>query len=194
MLPNSIGLFRNGFLPTRPNRQRQEIYVGVQFEAKDLNWIVQVDGKPRLFISVFAEKLAKINRERAYVARFMREALNYQRLIVSIKPLPGTELKVPREFIFNDATTADQFINAFPELSVQPFNNMWKEVLEELRTGRSVDAKGKLVDLEQVLDDLPIEGRLRILYLGAAICSIESAGELVNEVERSRLLDTGLNI
>jgi hypothetical protein len=59
----------------RPDRQRREIYIGVQFEPNDADWTVSLDGKPRLFISAFAEKLAKINHERVYVGLFLPDEL-----------------------------------------------------------------------------------------------------------------------
>jgi hypothetical protein len=186
--------FSQRILGTRPNRQRREINIGVQFEAKDLNWILQVDGKWRLFVSAFAEKLAKINHERAYAGQFLPEALRFERLVVSVKPVIGNVAwKAPRDFIFNDTTTAGQFISAFPELSVQPFNEIWSQVSEEVRAGRIADAKSKLLRLEAVLDDLPIEAGLRILHTMASIHSIEAAGEELDETERSKLLDSGID-
>jgi len=186
--------FSQRILATRPNRQRQEIHVGVQFKPTDVDWTVQVDGKARLFFSAFAEKLAKINRERTYVGRFLPEALRYQRLIVSVKPLPGNPAwTTPREFIFNDATTAGEFIKAFQELSVEPFNDIWRHVLEELRINRLTEAKARLLRLEEVLDDLPINMRLRVLLSEAALCSIQSESAAADGAERSKLLDAGVD-
>jgi hypothetical protein len=186
--------FSQRILGTRPNRQRQEIYVGIQFEPADVNWTVHVDGKQRAFISVFAEKLAKINRERAYVARFLPEALRYPRLIVSVKPLPAcTGWTTPREFIFTDATSPDEFIKAFPELSVRPFHDLLRKWLEEIRTDQLEDAKATLRSMEAILDDLPTETRLQTLWTGAVIYSIEAGKTSVDGPERTQALYTGVD-
>jgi hypothetical protein len=186
--------FSQRILATRPDRQRQEIYVGVRFEPADVNWTVHIDNKQRPFICAFAEKLAKINRERAYVARFLPRVLRYQRLIVSVKPLPACAgWTTPRDFIFNDATSADEFIRAFPELSVRPFQDMLRTWSEEIRTERLDEAKVTLSRMESIFDDLPTEVRLRTLWSGAIINSIEAGKTLADEAERTRALDAGVN-
>jgi hypothetical protein len=49
---------------------------------------VLVKDRRRPFVSAFAEKLAKINRERMLVGQFLPEPLRYGQLKVSVKPLP----------------------------------------------------------------------------------------------------------
>lgn len=80
-----------------------------------------VKDRRRPFVSAFAEKLAKINRERMVVGQFLPEELRYAQLTVSVKPLPRhKDWKRPRDFVFGDHTAASEFVAAVPELLIEP--------------------------------------------------------------------------
>jgi len=72
----------------RPDLGSRSINLDVKFEPEDIGRTVLVKDRRRPFVSAFAEKLAKINRERMLVGQFLPEPLRYGQLKVSVKPLP----------------------------------------------------------------------------------------------------------
>jgi hypothetical protein len=91
--------FNQRILSVTPDPKSREIYIGVKFEPNDVGDIVELSGVKRSFFVAFAEKIAKINHERIVVNEFLPEALKYNRLLVSVKPIVGhPRLKRPRDF------------------------------------------------------------------------------------------------
>lgn len=70
----------------RPDQQKLEILISVQFKPEDLTRTVEQDGRKRSFFRLFAEKLAKMNQERSYTSKFLPEGLRYRRIVVSVRP------------------------------------------------------------------------------------------------------------
>jgi len=185
-------MFCQRVLGVRPERQKLEIAINVRFEKSDVARIVFLGGSQRSFISAFAEKLAKINHERKTVAAFLPPMLRYHRLVVSVKPLPDSpQWQSPRDIIFNDSTTATDFIRAIPELSVRPFKDLLRSTLERLNAGDLEGAERALRTLEQILPDLQVEERLRTLWLMAVAHSLR-AKRSQDPSDRSLTLDGGV--
>jgi hypothetical protein len=186
--------FCNRILAVVPLRESLEIHVDVKFEADDGHRIVLLEGSRRLFIPAFAEKLAKINKERVITTRFLPEALRYRRLVVSVKPLPGDpQWKSPREFLFTNATEPSEFTRAVPELSVRPTNESLQEIAQQMRTGQLDAADAGLKRLEDVLADLPIEPKLRTLWNSAVVWSLRAALCASSSKEQSWALGQSLD-
>jgi hypothetical protein len=82
-----------------------------------------------------------------------------------VKPLENHPYwEKPREFIFNDDTMPSEFVRGFPELSLEPAASWLSEALEYIRAGEFVAAIGKLQQLEELLEDLPVDMALQVLY------------------------------
>lgn len=180
-------------LSVRPDRKSLEIYIGLQFEPGDVGRTVRLDGVPRSFIAAFAEKLAKINRERALMCKFLPEPLRYQRLLVSIKPLARqSNWKRPREFVFSDGTVSSDFVRALPELLADPAKDVLKKLRDEIRRGDLDGADASLRRLEEVCSDLPTEVRIRMLWNGAIVSSLRAEKCAPRSKMRAQALDGGM--
>jgi len=157
--------FCQRILGVQPDPQMLEIHISVKFKKDDVGRTVRVKAEVGSFLSHFAHKLAKINRERASMARFLPQRLRYRRLVVSVKALEShPRWKKPREFIFNDDTTASEFVAAVPELSKEPAALRLTQALESIRKDDPKAAIATLKQVEDVLHDQPPDIVLRILY------------------------------
>jgi hypothetical protein len=93
--------FCQRILAIRPDRKSQSIQINIQFEPDDAGRRVTVGGAPRLFVSAFAEKIAKINLERMIIAQYLPEPLKFQRILLTVRPLAGhSQWKYPRRIHF----------------------------------------------------------------------------------------------
>ena len=177
----------------RPNPKTLDIDIQIRFEPADAGDVVGVDGRKRSFISAYAEKLAKTNRERTYVAGFLPDALRYRQMIVTVSPLSTvSEWTRPRTFVFKDGTPASEFLAAFPELALAPFNGRLAVVSEQIRKEEIDGAVASLRSLEEILDDLPPAPRLRTLWLSAVACSLAAEKAEKDETQRKQALDSGV--
>jgi len=153
---------------------------------------VPLGGAQRLFFAAFAEKIAKINRERMVANEFLPDALRYQRLMISVKPIEGhPSFKKSRDFVFSDTTTASECITAFPELSRHPFNEALKTVLDQIRRKKLDDAAKGLQRLEEILSDLPTDVRLRVLWNWANVRSLRAESLPKSPRKRKEALHRG---
>jgi tetratricopeptide (TPR) repeat protein len=85
-----------------------DITIYSQLEVNELRGKPHEPGLEK-FLTFFAEKLAKINRERAHMSRFLGEAFARTRLSVVMEPpegLPGFDK--PKRFDFNDDMADDE--------------------------------------------------------------------------------------
>jgi hypothetical protein len=184
--------FNQRIQAVRPDRATREIWIGVRFEPKDVDATVRLSSTQRLFFAAFAEKIAKINHERMVVNEFLPQSLQYRRLLISVKPIVGdASFKKPREFVFNDATTASEFITAFPELSRDPVNEALKTVLDQIRLKKLDEAAKGLQRLEEILSDLPTDVRLRVLWNWANVWSLRAESLPRSPRKRKEALDRG---
>lgn len=149
----------------RPDLGSRSINLDVKFEPEDVGRTVLVKDRRRPFVSAFAEKLAKINRERMLVGQFLPEPLRYGQLKVSVKPLPRhKDWKRPRDFVFDDHKTASEFVAAVPELLIEPARQWLLDALRCLQAGQLDEAAASLGRLQEVAEDLPNDLRLDIYY------------------------------
>lgn len=149
----------------RPDLESRSINLDIRFEREDVGRTVLVKDRRRPFVSAFAEKLAKINRERMVVGEFLPEELRYAQLTVSVKPLPRhKDWKRPRDFVVGDHTAASEFVAAVPELLIEPARQWLLDALGCLQAGQLDEAAASLDRLQEVAEDLPNDLRLRIFY------------------------------
>jgi hypothetical protein len=163
-------------LSVRPDQKKLEIYIGIKFEHSDAGRVIQLGGTPRLFLSAFAEKLAKINHERIIACCFLPETLRYRQIVVSVRPLKENDKWAkPRAFVFSDATISSEFVMAFPELRVAPINDRMRIILNQIRDRYLDSAIKELRCLEEILPDLPTEAGLRTLWDSACVWSLRAS-------------------
>jgi len=110
------------------------------FRRSDAENIVHDNNRTISFLRFFANKMAKINRERQLTGRYL-EGLARHELMVSVKPLEGVDKwKYPRVFVFSDGTldpsddndVVDRFLRHFPELDSPPETPSPSEIPPEL--------------------------------------------------------------
>ena len=177
----------------RPDLRSRSIDIDVRFEREDVGRTVLVKNRRRPFVSAFAEKLAKINRERIVVAPFLPEPLRYTQLKVSVKPLPRHKSwKRPRDFVFGDHTAASEFVAAVPELLIEPARQWLLDALRFLQEGKIDEAGASLERLREVGEDLPNDLRLRIFYDAACLESTK-AGLATDEQQAEASLQRSLD-
>lgn len=177
----------------QPDQQKQEIRITVKFESMDIGRVVSLDGKTRSFLGAFAEKLAKINRERVLLNTFLPAELQYHSIMVSVRPLDKHETwNYPRLFVFSDHVSASEFIIAFPELLTESAHNNLVQALDFIRTGQLKGAEAKLQELEKVGADLPIDLNLRTLYDLACVYSHLAEKCPPRSLKRRQALDQAL--
>jgi hypothetical protein len=151
----------------------------VQFESIDLEDVVILKDTKRLFPVAFAEKLAKINRERVYVNAFLPELLQMQYILVSVQPIPNcARWQAPRDFLFAEETGASDFLRAFPELFDDIVGEQVHEILSLLRRGNVQQAEVKLERLNDVREDLSSNWKSRVYYNLACAKSMLAAQAL----------------
>jgi hypothetical protein len=176
----------------QPQHTLHEIRVFLEFEPNDLGRIVGLGGSPRLFVVAVAEKLEKMNRERATVNRFLPPTLQYNRMSLTLRPLKGRAARQhPVEFVFTDNTTAAQFLANFPELVAEPTSNTLAETLNAIRTGDLERAEVRLAPLFAVRSDLPSALRLKVVYDAACIRSLKAEKLTNRSSEWKGLLSEG---
>lgn len=184
--------FSQRIIGIRPKPDSQEIQVHIKFLKADVGRNVLIEGRMRPFVSAFADKLAKINRERVVVGTFLPDDLRYHRIRASVKPIPDHPTwKEPREFTFFDSTNGSQFVAAFPELLEAPARQQIINVLELIRQNELGNASSILGNLEMVAQDLPTSVLLLIYYDGACIESRRADSTDSNE-ERTLAVDRSL--
>jgi hypothetical protein len=177
----------------RPDLGSRSINLDVKFEPEDVGRTVLVKDRRRPFVSAFAEKLAKINRERMLVGQFLPEPLRYGQLKVSVKPLPRhKDWKRPRDFVFDDHKTASEFVAAVPELLIEPARQWLLDALRCLQAGQLDEAAASLGRLQEVAEDLPNDLRLDIYYDVACLESTK-AGLASNEQQAEAPLQRSLD-
>jgi hypothetical protein len=158
-----------GILPVRNARQ---IRIDVKFDLEDCGRFFRVDGKPRSFIGLFAEKLTKINSERKLTTKYLPPTIQYDELRISVKPLDEhKDWSRPRDFVFGADTSANDFVLAVPELLEHPAGEWLRRALESIRIGRLNEADAELDRLLQISADLSEEFQLKILYDKACVAS-----------------------
>lgn len=177
----------------RPDLESRSINLDIRFEREDVGRTVLVKDRRRPFVSAFAEKLAKINRERMVVGQFLPEELRYAQLTVSVKPLPRhKDWKRPRDFVFGDHTAASEFVAAVPELLIEPARQWLLDALGCLQAGQLDEAAASLDRLQEVAEDLPNDLRLRIFYDVACLESTK-AGLASDEQQAEASLQRSLD-
>jgi hypothetical protein len=153
------------------------IRVQVEFQSEDIGRLVLLDLGQRAFVAAFADKLEKINRERVYANRFLPEPMRYERLLVTVRPIRGhATWRTPRDFAFDDRSTARDFLAAFPEILLRPVAERVGEMLERIRLGNLTGANGLRAELEPLVPDLPKTLGMKILYDAACIGSLRAEG------------------
>lgn len=165
----------------RPDLIAKRIDFNMAFEPDDTTHCGTLPGGDvRHFIAFSADKLAKINSERVLVNRFLPPELQYSGLHVDVKPLPGhAKWHAPRTFVFNDKTSADMFLNSFPELLAEPALMVLQGVLDQIKGGKLLDADSALDRLMAGASDLPKAVKVKALYERICIASLiaEKAGK-----------------
>ena len=126
--------------------------------------------------------------------RFLPTDLQYAALHIEVKPLRRHwTWKSPRTFVFNDMTTAEMFLNSFPELLADPANKAIADVLELMRSGSLDKAEEEIGKLLKINQDLPPSVRLSIFYEKACIHALRawtsSDGSPARESELDRSVD-----
>jgi hypothetical protein len=174
------------------DHRRLVINIDAEIQSEDLGRLVSVDGTKRAFVAAFAAKLAKLNRERVYVNRYLPESLRYEGIAVSIRPLPGVEKwRRPRVFHFDDETEATDLLAAFPELLEDPAAARLSGLLEDIRLDRLTHAARTLAQLEPMIPDLSKGLSTRILYDAACIASLRAAAS-ESDGSRARYLRSAI--
>lgn len=177
----------------QPNQQSHEIYINVKLEVVDIGRTVSLEGKSRSFLAAFGDKIAKINRERVLLNKFLPKNLQYNYIKVSIRPLDKHDIwKFPRPFVFGDHTSASEFVAAYPELLIEPAHKNLQKALEFIRTEQLKDALVELRELERISEDLPIDLHLRVLYDVACVESRLAEKSPLRSSECKRALDYAL--
>jgi hypothetical protein len=178
----------------KPDLISHNINIDIKFAADDVGRNVVVNGQVMPFIVAFGDKLAKMNRERKTVNSFLPEALRYRYLKLSVKPLPGRqEWKHPREFVFDEHTSAAQFISAFPEFLAEPAHGWLVDALHLMRAGDLDRATVALRRLGEVAEYLPYGLRLRYFYDAACLASLKAGLAQPRGRERAQLLQSSLD-
>jgi hypothetical protein len=175
----------------RPDLVSKRIDVNLALEPSDTSTYGPMPGgRKRHFVAFVAEKLAKINKERVTVNRFLPPELQYTGLHIDVKPLRGHPTwMAPRTFVFNDQTTSDMFLHSFPELLQEPSRAALQRILESIRNRDFDNAEHELGQLASVREDLPIDVQIAIPYEQACVQSLRAEACTANSAEREASLD-----
>jgi tetratricopeptide (TPR) repeat protein len=85
----------------------RQIEIHVAFQPEDLEAMVEKEGEQVAFLRFALDKLAKLNRERAYCNGFFPDALRYTSIHLSLKPIRGCAgWSEPFHVLMTDATSA----------------------------------------------------------------------------------------
>ena len=129
----------------RPSLETKQIDVNAGFEADDLSVLCSSGTR---FVDFFAQKLEKINRERKVVNGFLPSGLQYNSILVSMKPIMDHPIWTkPVKFRFEDHTTKMDFLHHYRELIEERTNQdsglptVQVKNTEEL--GRQIEAENK---------------------------------------------------
>jgi hypothetical protein len=134
-----------------------------------------VNGDTKSFLRHFAMKLAKINHERQLTTRYFPASLQYKRLLVSVKPLSGHKSwRSPRDIRWENSYSVDEFVNQFPELTIDAGNERMLKVLDDIKYRRLDDASNLLHSLEELSEDLNPQLQLKTLYDFACVESLRA--------------------
>jgi hypothetical protein len=184
-------LFCQRVRAVRPDLVSKRIDINLAFEPQDTSEFGPVPGGTnRAFVAFSAEKLAKINQERAYVNQFLPTDLRYSGLHVDVKPLrKHPQWKSPRTFVFNDHTTSLMFLQSFPELLYEPANLAMQVALSLIKRGDLDQAEEGLSKLTNVIADLPASVQVRIPYDRACIHSMRAGQFAAGSDDRKSELD-----
>lgn len=179
----------------RPDLPTKFIHFNLAFEPEDTKTYGTLPGGAiRHFIAFAAEKLAKINKERVVVNRFLPPELQYSGLHIDVKPLAQhASWRAPRTFVFNDQTPAQMFLNGFPELLEEPAMAVLQAVLQQIQQGQLAGADCELDKLNSVAADLPAQVRLQILYEKACVASLTAQALSAGDAARDPALDRGVS-
>ena len=175
----------------RPDLKTKRIDVNLALDPEDTRMYGKLpDGKTRHFVAFVAEKLAKINSERVVVNQYLPPELRYTGLHIDMKPLKGDPTWTsPRTFVFNDKTTAQMFLDAFPEILEQPAKDSLAKILDRMREGDLEGALSALDSLESVAHDLPVGVQLDISYEKACTYSLMAVRANPGSNEREQAID-----
>ena len=175
----------------RVDSETKEIRFGIRFEPEDVARAVPDGRETSSFVGRFAQKLAKINRERGYANAFLPQPLRYWSVVASVKPLAGSATWVtPRRFTFTDGTSASEFVRAFPELLDDPVKALSTRALEDVRMHRLSEADEAVRALEAVCADVQAYLRSKIILERSCVDSL--LAERTVGARREQLLDESL--
>jgi hypothetical protein len=167
--------FSQRILGIQPDRKTLVINVNIDFQPEDVGKVMVVDKEARSFLFHFAQKLAKINRERADMIAFLPPELQYGEIKISVRPLPRHRTwKTPRRFSFYRETTASEFMAQFPELLQQPARIKLLKSLDSIRLGQYDKALSLLNESEALAADLPPDMVLQIYFDQACLHSLRA--------------------
>lgn len=176
----------------RPDLNSHIINIDISFLDEDAGRSVLINGRRRPFVSAFSDKLAKINSERVLVNAFLPDALRYNYLKLSVKPLAGhAAWKHPRDFIFGEYTGGIDFVSAFPELLLEPANDWLNRAVKYMREGSLEKAVHVFEQLGEISHELPWRTQFRYFYESACLYSLK-AGLVEAPSGRDELLETSL--
>lgn len=175
----------------RPDLKTKRIDVNLALQPEDTRTYGKLpDGKTRHFVAFVAEKLAKINSERVVVNQFLPQALRYTGLHIDLKPLKKHPTWTsPRTFVFNDRTTAQMFLDAFPEILAQPAKESVAKILDQMREGDLEGALQALDTIESVAHDLPVGVQLDVAYEKACTYSLMAVRAKPGSKKREQAID-----
>jgi HD domain len=174
-----------------PDLNTKRIDVNLALEPEDTRAYGKLpDGTTRHFVAFVAEKLAKINAERVVVNQYLPQALRYTGLHIDMKPVKNHPTWTsPRTFVFNDKTTAQMFLDAFPEILEQPASDSIAKILVQMHEGDLDGALRALDGLDSVAHDLPIRVQLNVSYEKACTYSLMAVRAKPGSKKRERAID-----
>ena len=172
-----------------PNPDRKSIDLNLVLELGDINrhGPVGAGGKIRHFVAFCAEKLAKINQERVYVNHFLPPPLRYTELRLTYRVKNYEQLEQPRLFIFQDRTTAQDWLGV-PDLLDKPTNDEMRRILNLMQPEHLAEAEAGLEKLASYRSDLKPHAQLKILYYQACVQSMQATQLSGGSQEREKLL------
>src|SRR5262245_4211387 len=176
----------------RPDHANLVVQVHVRLEPTDIGRTVRIGTTEQSFLAAFARKLAKINGERVGLNAHLPATLRYQRLVVALQPVSGTDgWRKPRAMTYEDSSSAADFLRAYPELFAGPASDQLAATLEFIRTGNLDGADRLLAQLGPFVPDLPRPLGMKVLYEVACSSSLR-ARKSKDPEDRARLLGASL--
>lgn len=131
-----------------PDFATKTITVNVKFEDDDIGRVLIVGGESKPFLSAYANKLSKINKERIYVNNFLPNSLKYNLIKVSVMPPTGQkEWTSPRDYLFDGSAEEHGFVRRYPEL-------LDKYVTDQMSAARTEILNYRLDEAEEILSPL----------------------------------------